>query len=354
MSDKITENRYFASANGYSGFRSYFDTVFSLKDYERVFILKGGPGTGKSTLMKRLAGELSDLSVGIEAYLCSSDTASLDGISIAVGDKKVAVIDGTMPHIKDPKLPGAADEIIDLESSFNKVLLTNKRHILEKHAYSKNRHYKKAYEYLSISGEITRCARAEIKERYKRSDKELIKDLLKNLKEGGGVVTERLLTAFGKKGFEILDTAEKTLKSVRYIVGVYGSEYIFTSHLRSMLDTLGVDYIRIPSVLNDADTFGFIFPAIAEAIIINNSQKPSLLPPIDTSTFLVDTSSKSFEPLEFLWREREAFLWNSADEFKKAADEHFALEEIYSEAVAFSNNDLIIKETAARIREILL
>ena len=51
---------YFASANGYRGFRSYFNEVFAEEGLDKLFILKGGPGTGKSTLMKRLAHLRSD------------------------------------------------------------------------------------------------------------------------------------------------------------------------------------------------------------------------------------------------------------------------------------------------------
>ena len=33
---------FFAAANGYSGFRSYFDKIFNPKDYDAIYILKGG------------------------------------------------------------------------------------------------------------------------------------------------------------------------------------------------------------------------------------------------------------------------------------------------------------------------
>ena len=45
---------FFAAANGFSGFRSYFPDVFKSSDYTRIFILKGGPGTGKSSLLRKL------------------------------------------------------------------------------------------------------------------------------------------------------------------------------------------------------------------------------------------------------------------------------------------------------------
>lgn len=48
---------YFAGGNTAKGFYSLYDS--NLKGLERLFILKGGPGSGKSTIMKnrpRMAG----------------------------------------------------------------------------------------------------------------------------------------------------------------------------------------------------------------------------------------------------------------------------------------------------------
>ena len=44
---------YFAAANTYKGFESFFDEIFNTEKLERIYILKGGPGAGKSTLMQR-------------------------------------------------------------------------------------------------------------------------------------------------------------------------------------------------------------------------------------------------------------------------------------------------------------
>ena len=54
MSGKII--RYFAGGNTARGFCSLFDS--SLEGLNRIFILKGGPGTGKSSLMKDVGKRL--------------------------------------------------------------------------------------------------------------------------------------------------------------------------------------------------------------------------------------------------------------------------------------------------------
>ena len=49
------KNSYFASANGFDGFRSLYDEIYRSEDFARVFVIKGGPGTGKSRFMAEVA-----------------------------------------------------------------------------------------------------------------------------------------------------------------------------------------------------------------------------------------------------------------------------------------------------------
>jgi cytidylate kinase len=102
---------YFPGGNTPQGFVSYYDYIIS-PNANRIFILKGGPGTGKSTFMKRIAAEMNAAGFTVEHHHCSSDNNSLDGIVIP--KLEIAFIDGTAPHITDPKHPGCIDEIIHL------------------------------------------------------------------------------------------------------------------------------------------------------------------------------------------------------------------------------------------------
>ena len=53
----MTENRFFAASVGGAGFCSRFGEIFSPDRYDAVYIIKGGPGTGKSTFMKKIGEE---------------------------------------------------------------------------------------------------------------------------------------------------------------------------------------------------------------------------------------------------------------------------------------------------------
>ena len=99
---------YFAAANSAHGFVSWFDDIFAPETLGRTYILKGGSGTGKSTLMKRAAARCEEAGGEVERFRCSSDAASLDGVILRLGGDSAAILDGTAPHLRDPRYPGAA------------------------------------------------------------------------------------------------------------------------------------------------------------------------------------------------------------------------------------------------------
>jgi hypothetical protein len=102
----------FAGGNTAEGFFSYYDHILPQDKAERIIILKGGPGVGKSTFMKKIASQMLKEGFDVEYMHCSSDPDSLDGVLFP--RKNTALVDGTAPHIVDPKNPGAVDEIINL------------------------------------------------------------------------------------------------------------------------------------------------------------------------------------------------------------------------------------------------
>lgn len=127
------ERHMFPGGNTSKGFFSYYDFILPQEKASRILILKGGPGVGKSTFMKEIAKTMLSKGYDIEYMHCSSDPESLDGIVIP--QKNIALMDGTAPHIIDPKNPGAVDEIInlgefwsenDISRHRDKILLINK------------------------------------------------------------------------------------------------------------------------------------------------------------------------------------------------------------------------------------
>ncbi|MDQ6595252.1 hypothetical protein E2K98_03270 [Bacillus salipaludis] len=106
---------YFAGGNTARGFHSLYDS--NLQGLDRLFILKGGPGTGKSSLMKKIGNEWLEKGYNIEFLHCSSDNNSIDGVIIPA--LKVGIVDGTAPHVIEPQAPGAVEEYINLGEAWN-------------------------------------------------------------------------------------------------------------------------------------------------------------------------------------------------------------------------------------------
>lgn len=124
--------RLFPGGNTCKGFHSFYHHMIE-PDATRIFVIKGGPGVGKSTFMRRIGESLLEQGYEVEFHCCSSDNNSLDGVVIPA--LHIALLDGTAPHVVDPKNPGAVDEIIHLGDHWQEDLLrTNKTAILESNA----------------------------------------------------------------------------------------------------------------------------------------------------------------------------------------------------------------------------
>lgn len=114
---------YFAGGNTSKGFYSFFDS--NLANLDRLFILKGGPGTGKSYLIKKVGEVWKKKGYTLEYMYCSSDKDSVDGIIIR--ELNVGIVDGTKPHVIEPQFPGVIDDYVNLGVAWDaKKLKKNK------------------------------------------------------------------------------------------------------------------------------------------------------------------------------------------------------------------------------------
>jgi hypothetical protein len=132
------ELRYFAGSNTGRGFVHYFESNF--QGLDQLFILKGGPGTGKSTLMKKIGRFFADGGQDVEWIHCSSDPDSVDAVLIP--GLKAGIVDGTAPHIIEPAFPGAVEEYVNMGIAWDRrKLKSRKREII-----ALNRDIQKTYE----------------------------------------------------------------------------------------------------------------------------------------------------------------------------------------------------------------
>lgn len=117
----MSTQTFFLGGSSPDGFRSRFGELIADSDYF-TYIIKGGPGTGKSSLIKRVAAAFPDEDA--ELYLCSSDPSSADAVILK--KRRIILVDGTSPHVFEPIYPGATQEIINLGEFWDTSML--KRH----------------------------------------------------------------------------------------------------------------------------------------------------------------------------------------------------------------------------------
>lgn len=140
--------KVFPGGNTGQGFYSFYDYIID-QDATRIFVIKGGPGVGKSTFMRKIGEEMLERGYDVEFHCCSSDNGSLDGVVIPA--IRVAMLDGTAPHVVDPKNPGAVDEIIHLGDHWNEEgLRASKKEILALNREI-GRLFRRAYAYLAAA-----------------------------------------------------------------------------------------------------------------------------------------------------------------------------------------------------------
>lgn len=220
--------KLFPGGNTANGSYNFFNYMIP-ENVNRIFCLKGGPGVGKSSLMKKISKEFIENGYDVELHHCPSDPSSLDGIVIK--ELGVVLLDGTAPHIVDPKDPGAVDEIVNLGEYWNlEGLEKNKVEIVEcgKDISSS---FRRAYKFLKSAEPIY----YDIEEKYKDSmdygkvnslTLEFINNLFKNIKPNGIYKKERHLfgTAITPVGhLDYTDSILSEANKVYYIKGEIGT-----------------------------------------------------------------------------------------------------------------------------------
>ncbi len=140
--------KMFPGGNTPQGFFSFYDQMIH-QEATKIFVLKGGPGTGKSTLMKKIGATMVENGFDCEYHCCSSDNDSLDGVVIPA--LQIAVLDGTAPHVVDPRNPGAVDEIVHLGDYWDEQGLQYAKEEILASNREISRLFQRAYDYLAAA-----------------------------------------------------------------------------------------------------------------------------------------------------------------------------------------------------------
>lgn len=342
------EINFFAAANTYGGFVSYFDRVFPSEEFEKIYVLKGGPGTGKSSFMKAIAKEFEGKNFKIERIYCSSDPHSLDGAIITRNNKKVAILDGTAPHERDAIIPGAIDEIINLGDSWDKGWLkANRQNILSK-ASRKSECYKTAYRYLKIAGAANEFIKSVHLECFDKSTaKSKAECILQDIPTcKSGRIFTRLVSSFGRQGEYRLNTLSTLSSRQIKVFGERENSMLFLQICMDILKGREMNILHLPDALDTGATDAIYLPDFRLAITRNGDGDINADDFFNISPTELDRIKKAKETRGVALN--EAKRW-----FAIASDIHFSLEEIYGQAMNFHKNELLINEKSREIGIIL-
>lgn len=333
----------FISMNSSEGFVSYFHEYLS--PLSRVYILKGGPGTGKSSFLKYFGEKAEKTGHKVTYVLCSSDPDSLDGVideTLLVG-----IFDGTSPHVLEPEFPGVRDEIINLGEFWNSEMLEKKKDKILSLCSEKSRAYRRAMEKLSFAGgmllgEISEISKHFDKEAAIRAARMKIKKF-GNGNEGKSKNSHYSASAFSMKG-RIIPENQIGYKKI-LVTGHGGSELLFMEIMKKALDEKHIGYRLSPHPLA---------PAFPDEITIDDEKTvigiyQSGRSRTDSAEFIGELSEDEKNELISLSGRRELFTVQALDSLGMMRDCHFSLEKIYSQAMDFGKKEACQESFAKKI-----
>ena len=142
---------FFLGANSEEGFFSLYDQLLGGR-LDDLMILKGGPGCGKSTFMRRVGAAMERAGERVVYINCSGDPDSLDGAIFL--DRNAAIVDGTSPHVLEPTYAVASERYVDLTRFYDVEAAKARRTEIIALSDEYRAHYRSAYRILHAMGEV--------------------------------------------------------------------------------------------------------------------------------------------------------------------------------------------------------
>lgn len=338
--------KYFLASNSKNGFVNYFPSVFNREKCRKIYVIKGGAGTGKSRLMRDVGEHAERLGMSVRYYYCSSDSGSLDGVII--DELGVGILDGTPPHVFEPTMPGVFEEIINLGEFWNADKLSYRSSEISELLLAKSSAYKRAYNLLSSLGKVI-SVRNEILDGfvYKNKIMGAVKRLLHKLpNDNGGEMDIGLCRSIGMDGWNYFDTYEKNAKTLYYINDFYGTSRVFLDEVRREADRQNMSYtVSYSPIMNEeVDAICLKESGVVFSLCGDSKKK------INMSRFVdLDAFRRSKDEVKALEREIKSLGLLVDNAFRKIRKAHFAMEEIYSGAMDFPKKEEYTKEFIERI-----
>ena len=326
---------FFLGANSDKGFVSYFDELQNYNDFLQLFILKGGPGSGKSSLMKKMYKHAQSLGHSVEAINCASDPSSLDAfIDYTQG---IAMADGTAPHSFDPYLPGVKEHILYTGEYWDApALLKYKKEIQMLNEEISDCH-KSATAYIKAASPLIKENMCVSKKHINKKELSDFSEMLTSRFAKGNSAHEkkRLLSAVTCGRVEFFENSLSSLADKIYLIDdPWGaSADVLLSHLRSYALNNGLEIITCPCSVIPERLEHIIIPSEKIALSVKNSFHSAQKAYAQPGSFYY-----SFDESALTERQRSArtLINKASDCVSRAKMLHDDLEKYYINAMDFS------------------
>ncbi len=356
MKKTVLPVSFFFGANNKAGYCSLYNTVYDPYIEGKHFILKGGPGTGKSTLMKKVAEKAERKGYYVERGYCSADPKSLD--IVLVPEINFSICDGTAPHTFDPKMPGVSEHIVDLGVAWDRKYLNSHINEIGELMRENALQHKKTTDFLRIASQIELestaiCANCVDEEKLMRYVKRLANRIIPEKKNGEkGKVYKRFLSAVSPEGIDvkyetIVALSEKiiTIEDEFSAVSPFIAEYISAYAIEKGYDVYQCYCPLFPNFKIEH----IIIPELKTAVFTQNSYHYS----IDDGERCVHASrfydkenfDSNKEKLGLQRKAKRELIDEAVRKLSLAKDIHDRLEDYYIKATDFD----IINEMGEKI-----
>ncbi|MDO5010830.1 MAG: PRK06851 family protein [Intestinibacter bartlettii] len=346
--------KMFPGGNTANGFYSFFDYIIPC-DVNRIFCLKGGPGVGKSSFMKKMAREFTKMGYDVELHYCSSDPSSLDGVVIK--ELNVVMIDATAPHTVDPKIPGAVDEILNFGEFWDgEKIEENKDKIKSCNAdisecFQRAFRFLKSAEpiYMDIESKISKCM--DWTKVSKMTD-EFVEKVFAGVEFGGKKAYVRHLfgSAITPVGYlDYSDSLFDGVENIYYLQGDIGSGksgLLKALYTRAEQKGLDVEVYHFPLVVDKLQAV--YIPALDLAVTTSSRFKDKEI--IDLNSCVDEEKLNKYTDEVRFDKDLVDYLMNNAiSNLKRAKFNHDIIEDYYIPAMDFEKVEALKNEIIERI-----
>lgn len=345
--------QYFLGTNAPTGFYSLYDHLLSPEEARAIYILKGGPGCGKSTLMRKIGALAQEAGLETEYILCSGDPDSLDAILLPA--LSVAVVDGTAPHVVEPKYPGAVERYVNMGDCYDKGALWPLREEIRDCMSGYKGCYQRAYRCLGAASEILEDQRSvlvteELSQKLaKRAHGILGRELPRRKAPRPGQMKQRFLGAVTHRGpICLYNTALAQCDKVYDLADSCALAHELLIHLLAGAAAAGYDTVACPDPMAPDRLAHLLIPELGLAFLSSSAALP--FPGAPYRRIRLDAAAerevlrRSRPRLRFAKKVSAALVEEAVSSLAQAKAMHDSLEAIYNPHVDFALVDKIARD----------